>query len=336
MELIKRYLVAVEFCLPKVLRADILRELSEDIHAEMADRESELGRPLTESDVEALLKKRGHPAIVATSFLPKRHLIGPSFFPFYEMALKGVALFCVIPRILVFVGMILFSPEFRLEVAGFGLFRHIGGIVNMAFGFLVAVTVLFALLEYYRDRLKFLENWDPKNLPKLPEKREPSDVIPRSTSFGELLGGMIFLAWWSGAINWAGMSPKAPHPVLNGAWEPYYWPIWAVTFAGIALASFKLWKPFRRPLYAWMTLAVKVAMIAIAVPLLRVGTWVDVVSSELPQRAILGIADGINLGIGIALIVVVAQNSVEAFQEARRLFRRAKTSVPSGGTAIVA
>mgnify|MGYP001334056207 CR=1 FL=1 len=54
MELIERYLQAVEFWLPKAQRQDIIAELSEDIRAQVEERESELGRSLNEQEAEAL------------------------------------------------------------------------------------------------------------------------------------------------------------------------------------------------------------------------------------------------------------------------------------------
>ena len=46
MELVERYLQAVKFWLPKAEQNDILAELAEDIHSQMEERETELGRAL--------------------------------------------------------------------------------------------------------------------------------------------------------------------------------------------------------------------------------------------------------------------------------------------------
>jgi hypothetical protein len=48
MELIERYLQAVQFWLPNREKKDIIAELSEDIYAQVADRERDLGRKLSE------------------------------------------------------------------------------------------------------------------------------------------------------------------------------------------------------------------------------------------------------------------------------------------------
>ena len=46
MELIERYLQAVQFWLPKEQKADIIAELSEDLHAQIEERE----RPRAQAD----------------------------------------------------------------------------------------------------------------------------------------------------------------------------------------------------------------------------------------------------------------------------------------------
>ena len=88
MELLDRYLKTVGTYLPKSQRADILRELSENIRSQIEDRETELGRPLNEAEQEALLKQVGNPLVVAGRFQKDqrtvafgRQLIGPALFP---------------------------------------------------------------------------------------------------------------------------------------------------------------------------------------------------------------------------------------------------------------
>src|SRR5687767_6769151 len=66
--LIDRYLHNVRLSLPDARRDDIVRELAEDIRTQVADREAELGRALTEAEQDALLKKFGHPLALATRY----------------------------------------------------------------------------------------------------------------------------------------------------------------------------------------------------------------------------------------------------------------------------
>ena len=50
MDLLARYLQAVRFFLPRGSQDDIVRELEEELRAQMEDRESQLGRTLTDEE----------------------------------------------------------------------------------------------------------------------------------------------------------------------------------------------------------------------------------------------------------------------------------------------
>ena len=53
---------------------DIIAELGDDLRAEIGDRESDLDRPLTETELSAILKRRGEPVVVAHRFVSYRTL----------------------------------------------------------------------------------------------------------------------------------------------------------------------------------------------------------------------------------------------------------------------
>jgi hypothetical protein len=63
MELIGRYLQAVKFWLPKEQKQDIIAELSEDLYSQIEEREAQVGRKLDDTEVEAMLMKRGRPVL---------------------------------------------------------------------------------------------------------------------------------------------------------------------------------------------------------------------------------------------------------------------------------
>jgi hypothetical protein len=50
LDLLEHYLQAVKPLLPRKAQDDILRELSENIRCQMEEKETELGRPLTEAE----------------------------------------------------------------------------------------------------------------------------------------------------------------------------------------------------------------------------------------------------------------------------------------------
>ena len=65
MDLLDKYLQAVRFFLPRHNQDDIVRELSENLVAQVEDREEELGRPVTEDEQAEILRRHGHPMMVA-------------------------------------------------------------------------------------------------------------------------------------------------------------------------------------------------------------------------------------------------------------------------------
>src|SRR3954452_4596952 len=88
MELLDQDLNAVKPYLPRAQRNDIIRELSENLRSQMEDQEAQLGRPLNETEQEALLTRYGQPMIVAGRYRQDqgsvvfgRQLIGPELFP---------------------------------------------------------------------------------------------------------------------------------------------------------------------------------------------------------------------------------------------------------------
>ena len=95
MDLIERYLHAVKSHLPLKQQDDVVAELGDDLRSRIDEREAELGRPLDESEVVAVLKSLGHPAHLAGKYGSWQQLIGPALFPMYVHILKfamGLAL----------------------------------------------------------------------------------------------------------------------------------------------------------------------------------------------------------------------------------------------------
>jgi hypothetical protein len=67
MDLIDRYLAAVRRHLPRKLQDDVIQELSANLRSEAEEREQEAGRPLNTDEQAALLKKQGHPWLMAAA-----------------------------------------------------------------------------------------------------------------------------------------------------------------------------------------------------------------------------------------------------------------------------
>ncbi len=244
MELLDRYLQAVKFWLPKAQKQDIIAELSEDIRSQIEDKEDKLGHPLNDSELSAILKQVGPPIFVASRFLPQQSLIGPVLFPIYRLVLKIAMLGYLIPWMLVWIGLRIFSQSYRAEHYSHGLIGTVGSLWTSvwlnAFITMGAVTIVFAILERTQTLTAALQKWDPQ---KLPAVRDPNR-IQRSSSIAELIFGIIFLLWWVDTFSSQTIIRIASVQItLAPVWRTFFWGFLFVSIVNIALAAMNLSLP---------------------------------------------------------------------------------------------
>src|SRR5271154_137775 len=168
MDLLERYLQAVGQYLGAETREDTLNELRANLLGEMDASVGELGRPLTEAEIAAILKAHGRPMLVAARYMPQRYLIGPMAFPVYLFTLR---------RALPFVLLIYFFVRVPTLIFGEGEGSFIGGMVAATMQlvpvlliFWATVTIVFASLEFaHQQSGKGVDSdpWDPEKLPAL-------------------------------------------------------------------------------------------------------------------------------------------------------------------------
>jgi hypothetical protein len=251
MELLNRYLQAVKFWLPKAQQDDIAAELSEDLHSRIEERETELGRPLQEDEMVAILKQTGPPVVVASRYLPQQSLIGPVLFPVYVFVLKIVALCYWLPWLLVFAGLMNFSPSYRAaHPFGQALGGALGTLWTVAFTSFGAVTIVFAILERVQPQLisekaGFFQKWDPRKLPPVRATAQNSLRIPRSHSVAEIIVNLAVAAWcltaWWGQTAFAAFDMRI---VLAPVWHDFYYALLLLILANTALAAASLRRPY--------------------------------------------------------------------------------------------
>jgi len=256
MELIDRYLQAVKFWLPKAQSEDIIAELSEDIRSQIEEREGELGRQLNDSEVGAILKQVGPPAFVANRFLPQQYLIGPLLFPIYRFVLKIAMLGYLIPWVLVWIGLMIYSQSYREEHAGGGVIGALGSLWSSvwfaAFITIAVVTIVFAVLERTQVLTCALQNWDPQKLPPVRDRNR----IPRSSSITEFIVGVLFLIWWVDTFSSQTILRfTAIQITLAPVWRYFFWGFLFVSVVNVALAAANLFHPHWTKLRAVVRLA---------------------------------------------------------------------------------
>src|SRR5262245_34772027 len=148
--LVDHYLLQLRTLLPAKQRDDIAAELRESIRSTVEERERELGRPLTDDEVNEILRGFGHPMVVAGRYLPMQHLIGPDVFPLYWYVMQAVLIvIAIIGGLLVGVAL-LTAP--RASQAAVQVAVNFWWIALQA---AALVTLVFAALDHGKARFSF-------------------------------------------------------------------------------------------------------------------------------------------------------------------------------------
>ncbi len=191
MELVDRYLQAVRFWLPKTAKQeDLLAELGEDLRSQIEEKETELGRPLDQAEVAAILKRCGVPMVVGTRLGPARHLIGPALFPIYQFVLKMVLFWILVPVFVFIVGptnVVSSNGDWPAAIA-----NTIGDLWSGLFIAAGIITLVFVIIERTPALAAIEQKWDPLKLPAVrKEERKPS----LAHTACQLFFGVFGLVW---------------------------------------------------------------------------------------------------------------------------------------------
>jgi hypothetical protein len=319
MELLERYLQAVRFFLPRGQQDDISRELAENLRSQMEDREEELGRPLTDDEQADILRRHGHPMIVAGRYRSSQFIIGPAFFPIYIFALKvGLAASVLVTVVMAIIGIAIDgNPLTQIGHA-------IKGLPDRALLVFAWTTLGFVVLDAAQRRLKLSAKWDPRQLPKV---TRPEVQIPRARTLFELL---FVAAWvvllvllpWPFLIFAPALAFLTPAPV----WQTVYLPVVLLGVAAFALHAVNFARPYRTATRAWARVGLNVASLTVVAALLNASVWVLPGSDGSHQQEIQRLVSAINLSVRIGLIVTFVVTFVEIGADVHRILRRSWTN----------
>jgi hypothetical protein len=315
MNLIDRYLHAVRGYLPAARQDDIIRELSEDLHAQVSDREAELRRPLTEDEQESLVKKFGHPLMLAARYRPHQHVIGPALFPFYWQTLKiaiGGAL------------VVHMALAAAMAFGGTPINRVIGMMATFPFNAAVTVfgwvTLCFAVIDLNVAQLTHF-SWNPRNLPAV------TSPAPRSRwmLLAEIVGSTVFLLWWLAVPRFPFLmfGPAAAFLAFGPVWHQLYLPVAIIWLVSLAT----LWAIMLRPDWAGFRVVARLItdglFLIVSIVLLKAGTIVQLAPGVDPSTGVVGVVDLINAGARVGLLVSIVVSVWQITRETYRLFRPA-------------
>lgn len=324
MDLLERYLQAVRFFLPSKQQDDIVRELSENLIAEMEDRQQELGRALDEAEQAEILRRHGHPMLVAARYRSPLQLIGPVVFPVYLFTLKlGLGVALLVTVVLAVVSTMLHGDPSGQAVKAMLAFPGRG---LMVFAW---TTLVFAAFDIALRRCRISREWDPLSLPKVIRHEYQ---IPRMRTLGELLVSGVFIVWLLllPATPFLILGPAAPLVEYASIWRLAYAPIVLLAFATAALHAIDFARPYWTRRRSLMQLAINGAYLVMLAVLLNAGEWFvpAATAPTLPEGVhVERIADLINAGFHIGFIVTGIIILVEIARELHRL--RSRGSVPA-------
>jgi hypothetical protein len=344
MELLDQYLTSVRSCLPAAQRDDIVSELSENLRAQIEDKEGELGRPLNEGEVEAILKQLGHPLVVASRYRQDQRsvafgqqIIGPVLFPFYirvlsfNLGLTGVVILVVLTALFASgksVTLVSTLPTFLYQFL-------------IQFG---VITLIFALAERHWN--KFPDRWDPRGL-KYPwhpafaiqtgsksefSSAQESPRISRFDSIAQFVALGISIGWLRVAQRFPFMifGPAAAFIKPAPIWHQFYWPVVLLALAGMVQAGVSLVRPDWVRLPVIYRLVSNVVWITMLLFLLKAGSWIVLTdipgtSAESYRRTV----EVLNHSLIYALIGLSVVTAYDMFRHLRRLFRDQDNQAPS-------
>lgn len=317
MDLIERYLAAVERRLPEKDRADIVSELRDVLYSQAEEKEASLGRKLSVGETEDLLRRMGHPYVVGARYGTVQHIIGPEVFPFFWPALRMVLIFVLVA------GMVDAAADVASgERLGSAIGQAAGQFWMAAVFAFGVVTLVFMVLEHYQVRYRFFDKWRPRDLPRALARR------PRSwfDSAAELAANLVFLLWWTGRIDfsslWRGHDDGVLRLALSPMWDAFHTPILVYILAGVALNLAELLRPAWERANEGVRLILNLTGVGILLKVLGSGPWVVAATSELGAEETAEIVTSVNLGVSIGFASVAGVLAVLAVIGTWRLARR--------------
>jgi len=335
MDLLERYLQAVRTYLPKRQQDDIIKELSENLRAQIEDREAEAGHSLSEDELAAILQRHGHPLLVASRYRQARHLIGATLFPFYWFVMKIILAivgfgYAVAALVLIAQG----KPI--LEVLG-ALFSFIGAVLPT----FAWVTIVFAVLDIGNSKFRLLEKFtketndkfDARELPPLRTDSKLPDAkpIPRTKTIFELFFNVAFVLWWVRVgpirrlvllmtLGPAGLSNRIPFQ-LGPVWHTLFVPVIMLSLAAIGQQIVTLIHPYWISFYSAARLIVNGCSLILFYFVIRASELLVLVPGTADAANFSEPLRIVNLTLHYSMMLAAVITFFESLKAIRRLIR---------------
>ncbi|MGZ3272993.1 MAG: hypothetical protein ACXWKY_10530 [Caulobacteraceae bacterium] len=313
MNLVDRYVAAIGRELPPKIATEIAAELKDVLLSKIEDRESELGRPMTDKEIEQMLLDFGHPMIVAGGYRKTQYLIGPELFPMWVATMRMVLM---IGGAIALVGFVVNAAATNSTPVA-ALQRALQAFWPLFIWVFGVVTLVFAFNERM-GKYQFKLNWTPRQLPPVRSRGRK-----RFNLMAEIGMGLVVLLWWTGLLRFRAWLPAPPaiDVHLAATWAPFYVPVIVYILAEIAIDLLALARPGWGRLNAGLSLAKYAAACLLVSLILTAGHWVEVLVPGPPPHAVEVMVRGFDRWIQVALSFSFVVFAIKGAVEAWRLFR---------------
>lgn len=193
LDLVNRYIAAVQRELPETIRQDIGRELTANIMDQL-DALYEQHGEVSQETIAAVLKQLGHPRVVAKQFSPQQPLIKLAYMPLYKNTL-----FMVLGILFVLKTLSMTAVWLSHSTMGIVSYLHgvASGFIEQACFAFTAITLAFWLKTQQQPNIESYcsADWQPE---KLPEAGASWQHISLQTIFTDLATYLflIMVIWY--------------------------------------------------------------------------------------------------------------------------------------------
>lgn len=306
MDLLERYLAAVQQELPADKQQDVIRELKANILDQLDALQEQAAGQSDEQRLQQVLQELGPPKQMAHQFHPPQPLIRAELMPLFRytlfMVLGIILLINVVQSSLLWLG----NEQMGLLL----MLKHLsGGFIRDAMLAFTAITLSFWLMgQQQTQSCRSQRTWDPMQLPPLSHSWQR---IPLSDVFFELAAYifLLILIWYP---LWEDVGSSF------SLTEQSRWLLQLFSPLVMAVIIHSLWQ-FRRRIWSVTMLKVNILLNALIVCAILILVWHSPIFIGVPEQLPWMTAEHLERSTTISLLIIALVPGWEIIRDWRRL-----------------
>ena len=256
--------------------------------------------------------------VVAGRYVPQQSLIGPTLFPIYRVIIRSLILYFLLPWFLLWLGVTIFSPDFRADHRGAALFASLEPWWLACTYSLFLNTLIFALLDRSQARLHLVNDWNPRALPAVRDR----NVISRGGTIFELTVVVATLAAWIQLDAFRRVFHIFGTTItLSSQWPYFFWALVVVSVAGIVVSCMNLSNPRWTRLTASLRLGIDCYSFGLIYWLCRANLLQSLSASGVSSADAAALVTSFNNWMASIAFWVLVVGAVVLFFDVRRIIR---------------